>query len=47
MCEYATYSYNGLLMCKPKNNMCTLCVFGNQKTYKEIKNENGEKEWQD
>ena len=37
MCEYMIFSENGMYICKPKNQWCTMCVFGNMKTYDEIK----------
>lgn len=40
MCPYALLQENEngttTLMCEPKKEMCTLCVMGNHKTYKEI-----------
>lgn len=37
MCPYAIKKDNEILICEPRNQLCTLCVFGNAKTYKEIK----------
>lgn len=40
MCPYALLKENKngttTIMCEPKKEMCTLCVMGNSKTYKEI-----------
>lgn len=48
MCKYATYDQKGSLICEPNKNQCTMCVFGNQKTYNEIKDrENKVIKWQD
>lgn len=38
MCEYVEIkAENGLPYCKPKKQLCTLCVFGNHKMYNEIR----------
>ena len=42
MCPYALFeNINGItkVTCEPKKEMCTLCVCGNAKTYKEITEE--------
>lgn len=39
MCEYAEKNENGLLMCKPKKDLCIFCVLGNKKRYNEITKE--------
>lgn len=40
MCEYAKFDTNSkseLPVCIVNNKLCTLCVFGEAKTYKEAK----------
>ena len=41
--EYKLLTEKQIPMCKPKKELCTLCVCGNAKTYKEIKNKEKEK----
>lgn len=45
MCEFQTINPNELPMCEYTNDICTLCVLGNSKTYKEaVKAKYGDKE---
>jgi len=37
MCEYLKLDANGESYCSYTNNWCTLCIFGNSKTYNEAK----------
>lgn len=39
MCPYMIMRDGDLPKCEPKNNICTMCVAGNMKIFKEIKNE--------
>lgn len=42
MCEYVKFNDKGLPICAYNNEICTLCVLGNTKTYNEAKEkENG------
>lgn len=43
MCPYMLLTEKQIPMCKPKKELCTLCVCGNAKTYKEIKSKEKEK----
>lgn len=43
MCPYMNVKENELPICKPKNTLCTMCVTGNMKTFKEIENETNKK----
>ena len=38
MCEYML-TKNGVPYCEPKKELCSMCVLGNSKTYKQIKEE--------
>lgn len=35
MCQYAIVSNKGLIKCDYTKKLCTLCILGNGKTYKE------------
>ena len=38
MCEYMMLK-NGIPCCEPKKDLCLMCVLGNSKIYKQIKEE--------
>ena len=38
MCPYMLVKENNIPYCEPKDNLCTMCVAGNMKTYNEIEN---------
>lgn len=39
MCEYVRFNDTKLPICTFNNEICTLCVLGNAKRYKEIKDD--------
>ena len=39
MCKYQTINESGIRMCEYTKKLCTLCVFGNGKTYEEAEKE--------
>lgn len=43
MCPYMIVKNNELPKCEPKNVLCTMCVTGNMKMFKEIENETNKK----
>ena len=47
MCEYQTFNPNddnSLPICEVNNELCTLCVLGNAKTYEEARAKESERE---
>lgn len=42
MCPYMIYFKGMPPICEPKNELCTMCVAGNQKTFNEIEEEKKE-----
>ena len=44
MCEYVRFNDKELPICTYNNELCTLCVLGNSKTYNEIKEKEKESE---
>lgn len=43
MCPYMRVEENKLPLCEPKNEICTMCVMGNMKTFEEIEDETNKK----
>lgn len=43
MCPYMIVKERGLPICEPKNILCTMCVIGNMKIFKEIEDEANKK----
>lgn len=44
MCPYMIINYNEnehlqIPVCEPKNNLCTLCIYGNANIFQELENE--------
>ena len=44
MCEYVRFNDKEIPICTYTNEICTLCVLGNSKTYNEIKEKETENE---
>lgn len=42
MCPYMIRNADELPVCEPREELCTFCVIGNEKTYKEIQQEESE-----
>lgn len=40
MCPYMEWFENKPPKCKPKNDLCMMCIIGNRKRLEEIENEN-------
>jgi hypothetical protein len=44
MCGYVRWEEGKLPICKPLNRICTMCIFGNMKQFKEAKKVQKEQE---
>lgn len=44
MCPYMSINDKDIPQCEPKKQLCTMCVLGNENTYKEIKKQEKERD---